>query len=805
MAGLGSRSMAGACAFMLVLALAAATTASGAAPRSTSSSGLPGHRPAQPVAGISASAVDPAAITFDEFLLGTSIEDDYADRGVVFTSDVFTSIDEANPTAPVLSGTPKYFGDIAGTFTVPGTTTPTTVNGFSLDVGYINNRNSVEILYYDQAGNVIGSTRAQSYGINTIDVFYRGVASFRVRAVTYEAAGFAIDNLVIHSGAVGIKPTRMAEFGDSYSSGEGLLDGDGLHYDCGTDLHEGRYYEGTTQPSSLFWTGCQTESGSTQKPRDLLRRKRVKYENLCHRHGRAYPNQIRERLGIPSGNAIFVACSGAETRHVGAGVGPEPQFPDSPPGVHGGKSQFDTVKDFAAGGLPDLITIGIGGNDAGFGGIIEECITSNCADLEFASQTISTINGTMFRNVKTTFENLRATFAAPPIANPATIVAFGYPSIIDDPNHWCKGFLSIDGGERAWIKNALLPTVNDAIKDAATDAGVVYVDITSTTAGHGVCSPDEWINGVRLGDDSWYGKGKESFHPNQKAHDAIATYFLDHYTDGNGQLLVQNPEPAAPIRPETGAEIRIGQVDVGPVQKCGADCLQPTACVQNCKVHVEGGGFAPGVTMGALLQSTPVTLGQVVADETGRIDSWFDLPSKLGVGPHSLTLDGTAVDGTRQHAVARFKVFGRVRSSITARFAPDAGGTVVRALAVKRMTSGTRVDIACAKGGKRVAKALAAGRVKRSRGCPFAHRVFRAGKGPGKAKGRVAMRKGGGAMSRAFTRYFKAPLKPGTVIRVVVTHLGQAGRTLDVRVRGRGAPKLTRGCTEPGLRLPVRC
>lgn len=787
MAGVRSRSALGACILLaFALALGLATSASGAAPRSTSSSALPGHRAAPAGATISA-ALDPDAITFDEFALGTDIDDDYTDRGVVFTSDVFTSIDEANPTAPVLSGTPKYFGDIVGKFTVPGTTTPTTVNGFSLDVGYINNRNSVEILYYDQAGNVVGSTRAQSYGINTIDVFYRGVASFTVRAVTYEAAGFAIDNLVIHRDAVGIKPTRMAELGDSYSSGEGLLDGDGVRYDCGTDLHEGRYYEGTTQAPSLFWTGCQTESGSTQKPRDLLRRKRVEYKNLCHRHGRAYPNQIRERLGIPSGNAIFVACSGAETKHVGAGVGPESQFPNSPPGVHGGKSQLDTVSDFAAGGLPDLITIGIGGNDAGFGGIIEECIVSNCTELDFASRTISTVNRTMFENVRKTFETLRATFAAPPIANPATIVAFGYPSVVDDPSHWCKGFLSIDAGERAWIKDALLPTVNDAIKDAATDAGVVYVDITSTTAGHGVCSSDEWINGARLGDDSWFGKGNESFHPNQKAHDAIATYFLDHYTDGNGQLVIQNPEPAAPIRPETGAEIRIGQVDAGPVQRCGADCLQPTACVQSCKLHVEGSGFAPGVMMGALLQSTPVVLGQVAVDETGRIDSWFDLPPKLGAGTHSLTLDGMAADGTRQHAVERFKVFRRLGSSITARFAPGTGGTMVRALAVERMAPGTRIDVACAKGGRRVARALAVGRVKRSGGCPFAHRVFHAGK------------------SRAFGRYFRAPLKPGTVIRIVVTHRGQAGRTLDVRIRGRGAPKLTRGCTDPGLRVPVRC
>lgn len=750
-------------------------------------------------------APDPDAITFDELPLGTEIDDEYSDRGVVFSSDVFLSIDNSNPTAPVLSGTPRFFGDISGKFTTPGTTTPTTVNGFTLDVGFIDNRNSVEIQYFDAAGDLIGSTRAQSFAINRIDVFYRGVASFTVKAVEYEAAGFAIDNLVVHDDAVGSRPIRMVEFGDSYSSGEGLIGYDGLRYDCGTDLHEGKYFEGTTQRWSLFWSGCQTATGSTRKPRGLLGRKLVKYENLCHRHGRAYPNQIRERLGISSANAIFVACSGAETKHVGAGVGPEARFPDSPPGVHGGKSQFDTVKDFAGnGGPPDLITIGIGGNDAGFADIIEECIVHDCTDLDFRIRAISTINGSMFRNVRTTLETLRSEFS------PATIVSFGYPSVIDDPATWCAGMTSISDDERAWLKGSVLPTVNEAIEEAADDAGVVYVDITSVTAGHGVCSEEPWINGARLGDDSWWRKGNESFHPNERAHDAITTYFIDHYTDGSGQLIVKNPEPAAPIRPETGGEIRLGEIDLGAVRKCGAGCLQPTACVQSCKVHVEGDGFAPGVTMTAVLQSDPVTLGEVGTDESGHIGTWLRLPRKLGGGTHSLTLDGMAADGTRQHAVQRFEVFGRLGTRIKARLGAGKRAGRVRVLKLKRLPARARIDIACAKGAKRVARALAGGRVKRHGGCPFSHRILRTGKaGKGKAGKRGARtsrkRKRRRGAGRSLARYFKAPLSPGTTVRVVVTRRGRAGRTLDIRVRGRGAAKLRRGCTEPGLRIPTRC
>jgi lysophospholipase L1-like esterase len=792
-------------------------------------------------AGISAlDDPDSDAITFDEFALGTTITDDYEDEGVVFTSDVFLSTDHSNPTAPVLSGTPKFFGEISGRFTVAGSDTPTTVNGFTLDVGYIDNRDSVEIQYFDLAGNTIGSTRAQSKEINRIDVFYRGVASFTVKAVEYEAAGFAIDNLAIHRQAVGIRPTRMAMLGDSYSSGEGLLDGDGIRYDCGTDLHEGLYYEGTTQPlSGLFWESesCETATASHRPPGDWRDRKWVKYENLCHRHGRAYPNAIREQLSVLAQNAIFLACAGAETRHIGADVGPAASFPASPPGVHGGQHQLQNLQDFAvAGGAPDLITVGIGGNDAGFGGIMKKCLAplDSCTEPDFAGRTISTINGTMFRNVLSTLKKLRDEF------EPATIVAFGYPSIIDDPAHWCKGFATVGEDERTWIKNEVLPTINEAIKDAADEAGVVYVDITSVTAGRGICSPEELINGARFGDDSWWGKGKESFHPNQKGHDAIATHFIDHYTDGTGQLVVRNPDPAGPIRPETGPEIRIGEIDVGAVRKCGAGCLQPAACVQACNFHVGGDGFAPNTTLTAALRSEPVLVGQVQTDPTGRVDKWIRVPrKKVKPGLHSLLLDGFAADGTRQHAVQLVRIFSRLGTPIRVRLKPvGARGRAVemRRLVVKRMPPGTRVDIACAKGGQRVAKALAGGKVKRRGGCPFSHRAFHTGKGEkdkgkkgrGKGKNGGKGEKGGkgkrkarsqarrtagkgkrgkrpGRRARSFARFFRKPLAPGTVVRIAVTRRGQAGRTLDVSVRGRRKPKLTRRCTEPGRRTPAPC
>jgi lysophospholipase L1-like esterase len=753
----------------------------------------PAQAAAKPVARIAA-AGDSPTIAFDEYSLGASITDDYAAEGIVFTSDVFLSNDDSNPTAPVLSGTPKFFGDIVGHFTVPGTATPTTVNGFTFDVGYIDDRNSVEIEYYDAAGNIVGATRAQSFGINTIDVAYRGVAGFKVSAVEYEAAGFAIDNLVVRRGVAGIRPARMAAFGDSYSSGEGLTPEKGLRYDCGTDLHENRYYENTNVRRGWPWIdgqSCDTRTGFSKEPERYRRRSIAKYENLCHRHGRAYPNQIRARLGVQGPSSIFSACSAATTANVGLLSFAESQYIDSPFGVHGGYVQLVDVATFARAGDPDLITIGIGGNDAKFGEIVRECIFHACLDPDFSSRTISTINGTMFRNVRDTFVKLRARFPA------ATVVTFGYPSVIDDPAKGCAGVTGIGEDERSWLKHSVLPAVNDSVKDAATEAGVVYVDITRATAGHGICADDEWINGLRGGNDVFGIVGNESFHPNQKAHDAIANLFVDRYTDGAGALLVVNPEPSGPIRPATGPEIRLGRLDAGAGRACGADCLQPAACVQACVLHVQGDGFTPGVSMQAVLQSDPVVLGPVVADAAGSVNAKFPLPRGVAAGDHSLTLDGMAADGTRQRAVAGVRVYRRVSSRIVAKLKTSRRGAKVRKLTVRRLPARSRVRIACGRGALAVSATLAGGResrrVRRARrraGCKFAKRSFRIQK-------RTAR--------RSFAKYFKRRLKSGVVLRIVVTQPGVSGRALDVRVRKGKRPRISRGCVEPGQAMPVRC
>jgi hypothetical protein len=107
---------------------------------------------------------------------------------------VFITSDGSNPTSPVLSGEPLFEGPIPGHFVVPGTNTSTTVNELELELDYIDNPGSVEIVAHLANGQTRNAI-ADHLGIDQISMATRGIASFTVQKVNTEEAGFAIDNL----------------------------------------------------------------------------------------------------------------------------------------------------------------------------------------------------------------------------------------------------------------------------------------------------------------------------------------------------------------------------------------------------------------------------------------------------------------------------------------------------------------------------------------------------------------------------------------------------------------------------------
>jgi hypothetical protein len=592
-------------------------------------------------------------ITFDEVPLEEFVTNQYEDDGVIFTSTVQTSEDAANLTSPVLSGYPRFEGPIEGYFVDPATGGPQTIASFTLDVGYIDNRDSVVVEAFDSAGNEVQSVLAESYGINTLTLTYAGMASFSVHEVADEPNGFAIDNLSIDPTADPTPVISVASMGDSYSSGEGLLPGMGTNYDCGTDMGGGLYYENTDVPYPLLgnWGGldCDTETLTSAEP-DLSARPPTFYENTCHRHNLAYPVQIASMLH--AAESIFVVCSGATTANIGAiPETAKPQHPHSPLNVAGGNTQLTDVENFSrehlGGQDPSLITIGIGGNDAGFKSIALHCIvtiTPCSSDGNFVHSVLNKITGPVYESLESTFIGLRYDFPS------STIVAFGYPSPVSGATPHCGG-LPLFAQDTEFLANEVIPTLNEAISEAAEASSISYVNIAPATVGHEICSAEPWFRG-----DSY--PIVASFHPTQLAHDAIAAYFREHYTNGAGELLIHNPPvPVDPIRVEpVGATGNIANLQGGPVVSCGAGCDQSVPCIQSCSVQIQGSGYAPGAQLEAVLHSTPYELGSVTANDEGEVEATVSIPAGVAPGEHVITLEGTAPDGSPQYGALGLEI-----------------------------------------------------------------------------------------------------------------------------------------------------
>ncbi|HBL32173.1 MAG TPA: hypothetical protein DD490_35575 [Acidobacteria bacterium] len=136
-------------------------------------------------------------ITFSEHARDTPIDDQYASKGIVFGGDApFITTDTANPTSPVLSGSPRFFGAIEGSFVKTGEAhQPASVNHFSFDAGFFDAAQSVRVSVYDIQGRLIRRTSNAQTGIRTFQFNDIGISKWRIEAFSQEPAGFAIDNV----------------------------------------------------------------------------------------------------------------------------------------------------------------------------------------------------------------------------------------------------------------------------------------------------------------------------------------------------------------------------------------------------------------------------------------------------------------------------------------------------------------------------------------------------------------------------------------------------------------------------------
>ncbi|MCZ0989992.1 SGNH/GDSL hydrolase family protein [Streptomyces diastatochromogenes] len=191
----------------------------------------------------------------------------------------------------------------------------------------------------------------------------------------------------------------------------------------------------------------------------------------CDRSTKAYP-YLWNAAHSPSSFA-FNACSGARTDDVLA-------------------NQLGSLNSSTA-----LVSISIGGNDAGFADVMTTCVISS------DSACISKINSAKAYVDSTLPGKLDAVYNAISAKAPsAQVVVLGYPRFYK-LGQTCLG---LSETKRSAI-NGAADYIDAAIQKRALDHDFVFGDVRTTFTGHEICSGDSWLHSV-----NWLSIG-ESYHP----------------------------------------------------------------------------------------------------------------------------------------------------------------------------------------------------------------------------------------------------------------------------------------------------
>ncbi|MFG1603617.1 SGNH/GDSL hydrolase family protein [Actinoplanes sp. NPDC049265] len=140
-------------------------------------------------------------------------------------------------------------------------------------------------------------------------------------------------------------------------------------------------------------------------------------------------------------------------------------------------------------GKTDLVTVTIGGNDAGFAPTVISCtVVSDAACQAVVDNAAVTVREELPAKLDATYRAIKRH------APHAGVYVLGYPILFDVNAPTC-GFAGMSIPKRRAI-NAANAELNALIEDRAEAAGLTFVDVTDEFAGHGICAPANWIHGL---------------------------------------------------------------------------------------------------------------------------------------------------------------------------------------------------------------------------------------------------------------------------------------------------------------------
>ena len=221
--------------------------------------------------------------------------------------------------------------------------------------------------------------------------------------------------------------------------------------------------------------------------------------NGCFRSSANYPALVSRELGAELDDR---SCGGAET-------------------VHFRRSQFADVEPQATAlkKTTDLVTVGIGGNDAEvFSQLVDVCPRLRERDPDGAPCQEEMASGgsdrllTAIERTRTRVTDVVAQVRRR--APGAKVLVVGYPRIVD-PGNACDE-LPLALGDYAYAER-VNRQLTEALRSAARATGSTYVDVWAASQGHDICSEDPWVNGVESDE-----KRAAAYHPFAEEQVAVA-------------------------------------------------------------------------------------------------------------------------------------------------------------------------------------------------------------------------------------------------------------------------------------------
>jgi lysophospholipase L1-like esterase len=231
---------------------------------------------------------------------------------------------------------------------------------------------------------------------------------------------------------------------------------------------------------------------------------------LCGRSTNNYPRVVKRAIA-PS-RFTDASCGGATT---GDMTGSQNLY-----GLQTDPPQFDALR-----ADDSLVTLGIGGNDAGLVGIAMEC-----GELDAFSPT-----GTPCKNHYTaggSDPNVAAINATGPkvaaaiqgihqLAPAAKVLVVGYPDGLPVNGSSCWPLVPLTAGDIAYF-NSLEEGLNTVLAQVAAANGAVFVDTFTSSIGHDACKLPgvAWVNGIVPNSVAF------PLHPNQMGEHNMAEQVL---------------------------------------------------------------------------------------------------------------------------------------------------------------------------------------------------------------------------------------------------------------------------------------